>query len=334
MNWFKQTPPPGSGQFLNVYFFDVNTGFAIGSIGSPAQPFIAKTTNGGENWNVIPITISSKELNDQYWFNNSTGWIAGYNNLMKTTNGGTNWIAMYSAIPATANGQNQLLSIYFVNSMTGWIGSSNIEKWNIFKTTNGGNNWVFQPNPVSQNYTYAQINDVRFISADTGWAVNGSPAGGAIMFTSNGGTNWIIEDGTPTWFDCLSIYQRQKAWCGASLGRVWYTDLILNIKPILSEEPICYHLYQNYPNPFNPKTKIKFEISPLSRGLSRWTSGQGVFLIIYDILGREIATLVNEQLNPGTYEAEFDGTYFPSGTYFYSLSADGYRETKAMILLK
>jgi hypothetical protein len=327
MNWFKQTPPPGSGQFLNVYFFDVNTGFAIGSIGSPAQPFIAKTTNGGENWNVIPITISSKELNDQYWFNNSTGWIAGYNNLMKTTNGGTNWIAMYSAIPATANGQNQLLSIYFVNSMTGWIGSSNIEKWNIFKTTNGGNNWVFQPNPVSQNYTYAQINDVRFISADTGWAVNGSPAGGAIMFTSNGGTNWIIEDGTPTWFDCLSIYQRQKAWCGASLGRVWYTDLILKTKSISGELPTHYKLYENYPNPFNPKTKIKFSI-PNSSDLSNSK------ITVYDILGSEISTLVNEKLSPGTYEIEWNGSNYPSGTYFYTLTTGRYRNTKAMILLK
>jgi len=93
-----------------------------------------------------------------------------------------------------------------------------------------------------------------------------------------------------------------------------------------------YHLFQNYPNPFNPSTKIKFDICnpPFIKG------GQGAFttLKVYDITGREIQTLVNEPLQPGTYEVTFDGTNLASGIYFYQLKAGEYIETKKLVLLK
>jgi uncharacterized delta-60 repeat protein len=110
----------------------------------------------------------------------------------------------------------------------------------------------------------------------------------------------------------------------------------IGIKPISNNVPDKFDLYQNYPNPFNPVTKIKFSISPLPGGVSRWTSGRGelVRLIIYDILGREIATLVNEQLKPGIYEVEFDGTNYPSGIYYYRITASDFSSTKKLVLLK
>jgi hypothetical protein len=89
-------------------------------------------------------------------------------------------------------------------------------------------------------------------------------------------------------------------------------------------------MFQNYPNPFNPSTKIKFQI-PLNKGGER---GLSVRLIVYDILGREAATLVNEQLTPGTYEVEWGGGNYPSGIYFYKLLTESVSETKKMILLK
>jgi hypothetical protein len=80
--------------------------------------------------------------------------------------------------------------------------------------------------------------------------------------------------------------------------------------------PKYFSLSQNYPNPFNPTTKIKFDTppQPSPKGREQW-----VRLLIYDILGREITTLVNQQLKPGTYEVEWDGSNFPSGVYFYKL---------------
>ncbi|MEO8514912.1 MAG: T9SS type A sorting domain-containing protein, partial [Ignavibacteria bacterium] len=97
------------------------------------------------------------------------------------------------------------------------------------------------------------------------------------------------------------------------------------------ELPAEYSLSQNYPNPFNPSTKIKFSIpnTPLSFG-----EGQGVGLFIYNSLGQQITTLINQQLTPGTYEVEWDASNFPSGLYFYQLTSGEYSETKKMILLK
>ncbi len=94
--------------------------------------------------------------------------------------------------------------------------------------------------------------------------------------------------------------------------------------------PLSFKLEQNYPNPFNPTTKIKYSI-PSSTETRHALSVQ---LKIYDILGRELATLVNETKAPGNYEIEFNATALPSGVYFYTIKAGSYMDTKKMVLLK
>jgi hypothetical protein len=98
----------------------------------------------------------------------------------------------------------------------------------------------------------------------------------------------------------------------------------IGIINISSEVPDQFSLSQNYPNPFNPSTIIRFKIKD-----SRFTT-----LKVFDILGREVATLVNEQLKPGTYEADWNASNYPSGVYYYKLLATDYTETKKMILIK
>ena len=88
--------------------------------------------------------------------------------------------------------------------------------------------------------------------------------------------------------------------------------------------PVKYELSQNYPNPFNPITNIKFSI--LNSG--------NVKIVVYDIQGREVKTLVNERLSTGTYERTFDASMLPSGIYFYRLEVNGFTETKKMLLIK
>jgi hypothetical protein len=83
-------------------------------------------------------------------------------------------------------------------------------------------------------------------------------------------------------------------------------------------------LNQNYPNPFNPSTKISFSI-PQSGFVS---------LKIYDLTGREVANLVNNRMEAGTYEYDFDGTKLTSGIYFYRINAGAYSETLKMMLIK
>jgi hypothetical protein len=117
----------------------------------------------------------------------------------------------------------------------------------------------------------------------------------------------------------------------------------IGVKKISNEIPASFTLYQNYPNPFNPVTKIKFSIPP-----SKGAGGMSVRLVVYDILGREVATLIpplrggEEEFQPGTYEADWDAANYPSGVYFYRLVVTDasaplsikFSETKKMALMK
>ncbi|GBD86208.1 hypothetical protein BMS3Abin03_00118 [bacterium BMS3Abin03] len=102
--------------------------------------------------------------------------------------------------------------------------------------------------------------------------------------------------------------------------------LISGVSAVEDKESIIlsYELYQNYPNPFNPQTTIKYQIPELSL----------VALKVFDVLGSEVVTLVNEEKQTGTYEVEFDATGLPSGVYFYQIKAGNYIETKKMLLLQ
>jgi hypothetical protein len=116
----------------------------------------------------------------------------------------------------------------------------------------------------------------------------------------------------------------------------YYNDFKLcipiGIQPISTEIPQTFALFQNYPNPFNPATKIRFNI-PLLRGVDA-EGRRGVLLKIYDALGREIEILVNEELNPGTYEVEWNAEKYSSGIYFYRLTSGDFSQTRKLVLVK
>ncbi len=127
----------------------------------------------------------------------------------------------------------------------------------------------------------------------------------------------------------LSDFLIKQVTSASASGAVYFDDIQLN--SIVSDvagnslnSPGGYSLEQNFPNPFNPTTQIRFEV-PVSGFVS---------LKIFDVLGREVATLVNERKSPGTYEVQFDGSKLPSGIYFYRLEAGSFVETKKLVLLK
>jgi N-acetylneuraminic acid mutarotase len=107
-------------------------------------------------------------------------------------------------------------------------------------------------------------------------------------------------------------------------GGIYTNPAVIGITAISTEVPGSFSLSQNYPNPFNPNSKIKFQIAKLSN----------VKLVVIDILGREVTTLVNENVKPGTYEVDFDGSKFSSGVYFYKLQTESFSETKKMLMVK
>jgi hypothetical protein len=101
-------------------------------------------------------------------------------------------------------------------------------------------------------------------------------------------------------------------------------DIVLGIEDQSNGIPSQFILAQNYPNPFNPYTTIRFQVP----------NSSFVNLKVYDILGNEVATLVNEEKSTGSYEVEFDASGLSSGIYFYKLQAGSFVETKKMILMK
>ncbi|WP_290660526.1 MULTISPECIES: T9SS type A sorting domain-containing protein [Ignavibacterium] len=144
-------------------------------------------------------------------------------------------------------------------------------------------------------------------------------------------TNWIAPS---NWL--VKAYQPSKAVDLSLLGIPPFfipgrtIDLIDQIVGV-DDKPIAVNdfvLYQNYPNPFNPSTKIRFNIPDVGSELAQTT------LKVYDVLGNEVATLVDEYREAGRYEIEFDASSLTSGVYFYRLRIGDFSETKSMILLK
>jgi type IX secretion system substrate protein len=159
----------------------------------------------------------------------------------------------------------------------------------------------------------------------TGFATSYGGAGTNYAGMFNGGTveGKIVALGIP--FETIYPEDIRNNLMGKIID---FFDVPTSVENEDSENlPTEYYLSQNYPNPFNPTTKIKFSIPVGNENVRS-------LLKIYDILGNEVATLVNEQRSPGTYEVEFNATNLSSGVYFYSLQAGDVKINKKMILLK
>jgi hypothetical protein len=174
-----------------------------------------------------------------------------------------------------------------------------------------------------------------------------NPLGGQPGWSSVGGSSW-----TKVSFDLTGIATEGNTIAfrfdfGADnntiVYRGWYLDDFVSDGfgvaggPLgVNDEsgPTEFSLEQNYPNPFNPSTNIRFSI-PVGTG-HHDQSGQAALslLRVYDVLGREVATLVNEQLQPGTYTVQFDATNLSSGVYYYRLEAGSFSATRKLVLMK
>jgi photosystem II stability/assembly factor-like uncharacterized protein len=308
--------------FRKVHFFDENTGFIVGekNIGIG---YVLKTTNSGVNWNEVYVSsINQTGLEDQHWFNALTGWVCGYNTLMKTTNGGLNLTSFYTSIPPTQNGSNWLFGISFTNDSIGWLAAANVDRKNIYKTTNSGLNWFFQDNPVAQ-YEFSGASHVLFMSPDTGWAAVYYL--GVILATTNGGNNWVIDEMANSEFYRFSIYNNSKIWCAGYPGQIWYATIHEPNGGLGQGEklPAQFKLLQNYPNPFNSETTIKYDLP----------KDGFVMFKVYDVLGKELYSSTVYR-TAGTHQITLDGSNYASGLYFYRIETGSYIETKKMVLVK
>lgn len=157
-----------------------------------------------------------------------------------------------------------------------------------------------------------------------------------ISYNSAGSFNWEKRENSSSsgndYASGIAVQDTDRIFVTGSAnfsgtGIAFYTlrySKISAIDPISSNIPARFNLSQNYPNPFNPVTSIRFDIPKASF----------VKVSVYDVMGRELSNLVNEQLKAGEYMVKWDAARFSSGIYFYSIAADGYQTTKKMILAK
>ncbi len=300
---------------------------------------IHKTTNGMQSWTPISpdlanrhvanlgtittVDVSASDPNVIYCGTDDA-------NVWTTTNGGTNWTKINSGLPYrwvtrvavhpdSANVCYVTLSGYKVDS----TGS------HIFRTTNYGSSWT----SIKGNLPDAPINDVVIDPDNTNTLYIGTDI--TVMFTTNLGTSWnILSTGIPSNVPChdLTFHQPTRSLVVWTHGRSAFRTIvpIVGIVNNNSQIPSTYKLEQNYPNPFNPNTTIKYQISSNVKGQT-----SDVRLVIHNLLGAEVKTLVHEKQNAGNYSVGFNGSNLSSGVYYYSLYINGMKmQTNKMVLIK
>ncbi len=341
-SWIVQYNPVMN--FNAVQFVNNNTGYTAGGNGFGR---FYKTTNSGINWS-LTATFGFITIKDLFFVNNDTGWICSDDpsagGLFKTTNGGLNWQPQLGA-------SSLIKKLFFLNQDTGWAASSDANG-KLYRTINGGQIWNLQ-------YTFSNsITSIFFSTMDTGYTgsfktvnsgfnwspMTNSQATKGVYFI-NGKTGWSCDffstmqktiDGQ-NWYNQtvpvggwtpIQFLDTSKGWAGGNI-LIHTTEgggPPVGIQQISSEIPSEYKLFQNYPNPFNPKTNIKYQIV---------NNNSYIKLFVYDIQGKQIAELVNQDQDAGTYEADWNASGYPSGVYFYSLLIEGLTvETRKMVLVK
>ncbi|MFZ1517511.1 MAG: YCF48-related protein [Ignavibacteriaceae bacterium] len=344
LNW---TPQPGdiSQMYFSLSTFDSLYVIAVGSNG-----LVSKTTNGGTSW--IHSAMGGAQLYSVAYPDSDVAYTCGSDgNIFNTTDGGINW-------NLNTFGTTQLWSIFFTDSLTGWAGGD----MQILHTTNGGQDWntqIFNPNSLGLNSIYF-INDslgwgvgfggfilntidgginwseqnsntsrhlysVFFANYSIGWAVGSY---GAIIKTTDGGNSWYNqESGTTEDLNSVYFINADTGFiCGMNGSLLYTTDGggVISSVENRNNQLTNYSLLQNYPNPFNPSTTISYQLPKTGN----------VSLKVFDVLGKEIATLVNEEKPSGSYNVEFNVYGLASGIYYYQIKAGEFIQTKKMILLK
>ncbi|MFZ1518239.1 MAG: T9SS type A sorting domain-containing protein [Ignavibacteriaceae bacterium] len=277
---------------------------------SSEQSGIYKSIDGGGNW----AKIFSLTENIYSIIKTNSGRIlaAGYGKVFYSDNEGANW-------NTTTNGFVSFTPSAFAKNNQGEVFLSTLG-YGIYKTTDNGINWV---NKTGAGWEYSSL----IINSDG--SIYAGTKGNWIYRSLNNGDNWeLVKSGMGEDKYVLSLLTNSTGYLFA--GMDYYglyksvNKVVTNIEEAITEIPEDFILYSNYPNPFNNSTKINYEI-PVQSNVS---------IILYDALGKEVATLVNEVKPGGKHQFSFVEYNLVSGVYFYTLRAGDFIQTKKMILLK
>jgi photosystem II stability/assembly factor-like uncharacterized protein len=368
-NWVKRQSPVDDATFTKVQIIDESNGFIVGNDG-----LILKSVDGGKTWlqiyNQFDYNFSDISFIDSQngWI---SCWLTDYTSpsrrdgaILHTSDGGIQWEIQLEIFGDIYDG-TQFTSIDFFDGNIGWaLGSSFVTENSptyIYKTTNGGSVWeelaTVYTKPLRElycidkntlwvswiyylvshdggyNWTFdSDLNTYSMLASSpinnkAGWiyTYNIIAQISQILFTSSYGASWIEDlDLRGKYVNSMTNIDGEFLWIVGNNGFIKHrqstpTDIENNYMQIDK-----FDLFQNYPNPFNPTTKISYQIP----------TSENVKITVYDLLGNEVAELVNENKNVGNYEVEFKANNLSSGVYFYQITAGNFIQSKKMILLR
>lgn len=315
----------------------------------------AKTYNGPGNSTDIAQAMAVDDSNNVYITGYSTGDGSGldYCTIKYYPYGDTAWTARYNGTGNSDDIANKLVlakgSVIVTGSSRSGMAAGTEDYVTInYDATTGNSIWVKRCNGTGNNTDIAY--SVAYSPVTEAVYVTGTCAHGETESTEDMVTIAYSVDSTGAVQDSLaynSPYNNQDVAYDVkvdSLNNVYVTGYTVTSgdrpskvtqivtmrygasgkKQTKNNIPVAFKLYQNYPNPFNPSTTIKFDIGRASN----------VKIVIYDILGREVAMPVNSMYTPGNYEIRYNMQNLASGIYFYQLITDSFRDVKKMVLLK
>jgi ligand-binding sensor domain-containing protein len=238
-----------------------------------------------------------------------TNLFAGtFQGVFLSTNNGTNWTAVNNGLNISSY---NVLATSGTNIFAGTFGG-------VYLSTDNGGNWT----AVNAGLENTDV----FSLAISGTNIFAGTDKGVFLSTSNS-TKWAaVNDGlTNTSVQALAISGTNiYAGTTTSVFRRPLSEVITSVERLSTDLPTHFSLGQNYPNPFNPSTTISFSLP----------SKSFVSLKVFDIIGREIAAIISEEMSAGSYTKQWNAANMSSGIYFYRLQAGSFTETKKLLLLR
>ncbi len=360
-----------TGNIADVFFLNDRFGWAIAwnITTPPLGSILLKTVDGGDHWRADNFKETNVFMRSVSYFDSLNGWMSGSDGtIVYTTDGGVQWT--HAQLDTTQFTQFPVIDLTFADRKNGFAGGGFFDLAGvIWQTADSGRNWSAKgvgPEPIQRLLVLDSLNVIG-VGGDFEF-------GASVVRTSNGGQTWEYRNletfGIATGISFrtnseiwVSLGTAQKFIFSADAGDTWqpldtpnganifdvaFADsqhgiavgndgVILKYNPTpvalprLPENlPVSPILRQNYPNPFNPETNVKYQIS---------RSGFAT-LTVYDVVGKRVARLVNENKLPGEYRVSFSGEGLPSGVYFYRLrlrtpaGTAVLSDTKKMLLIR